>query len=343
MKTEKREKHLKRLLFVTGVLLVAAAACDREPCAACADELSARHISLYLSGSTLQTRALDVPSLAESNVVRCLLYVFSRTGTLVDTYDSSDGRFDFYLTDEVYDFVVIANKNGLPRAAITKNDLLATLTTLSENAVGSFVMVGALSNHLIEADEKITVEVARLVGKVTCTIHTAFTGALAGKPFVVEEIGLTNVVGQNTLALTDSVPDAQARWYNRMVLEDSSADGLPGDLLSARIDVPMAASDSLVPGHSFYPYPNYSPDSHDKEKWGGRCTRFVVKASLDGRTTWYPVTLEQVRRNRHYHVDLTIAGYGVEHPEDPLTAYSGVSAAVSVAEWSDGGSLQGLY
>lgn len=339
----KTENPLKRLLFVTGVLLVAALGCDREPCAECTEELNARHISLDLSGSALQTWALDVPSLAESNIVRCLLYVFSRTGTLVDTYDSADGRFDFYLTDEVYDFVVIANKNGLPRAAITKNDLLATVTTLSENAVGNFVMAGALSDHLIEADEKITVEVARLVGKVTCTIRTAFTGSLAEKPFVVEEIGLTNVAGQNTLALTDSVPDAKARWYNRMVFEDSSDDSFPADMLSARIDTRMAASDSLSPGHSFYPYPNSSPDSHDRDQWGSRCTRFVVKATLDGRTTWYPVTLEQVRRNRHYHVDLTIAGYGVEHPEDPLTAYSGIAAMISVEDWTDGGTLQGLY
>ena len=335
--------RLKRLLFVTGALLVGAAGCDGEPCAACTEELAARHVSLELCGSALQTRALDVPSLAESNVVRCLLYVFSRTGTLVDTYDSTDGRFDFYLTDEVYDFVVVANKTGLPRVAITKNDLLETLTTLSENAVGNFVMVGALSDHLIEADEKITVEVARLVGKVTYTIRTAFTGALAGKPFLIEEIGLTNVVGQNTLALSDSVPDASAPWYNRMLFDNPPAEDAPADLLNARLDITMKASDSLVSGHSFYPYPNASSDNHDREHWSSRCTRFVVKAQLDGRTNWYPVTLERVRRNRHYHVDLTISGYGVEHPEDPLTDYSGIAATVSVEDWIDGGNLQGIY
>ncbi len=335
-------KLLKRFLFVTGALLVAAG-CDKEPCAACTEELAARHVSLELTGSALQTRALDVPSLAESNVVRCLLYVFSRTGTLVDTYDSTDGRFDFYLTDEVYDFVVVANKTGLPRVAITKSDLLATITTLSENGVGNFVMVGALSDHLIEADEKITVEVTRLVGKVTCTIRTAFSGALASKPFIVEAIGLTNVVGQNTLALTDSIPEAAARWYNRMIFEEPPVADCPADLLYARLDIPLGASDSLASGHSFYPYPNASPDSHDRDNWGSRCTRFVVKAQLGGRTTWYPVTLERIRRNRHYHIDLTIAGYGVEHPEDPLTDYSGIAATVTVEDWTDGGNLQGIY
>ena len=68
-----------------------------------------------------------------------------------------------------------------------------------------------------------------------------------------------------------------------------------------------------------------------------------MKAKLGGRTTWYPVTLEPVQRNRHYHVDLTISNYGVEHPEDPVTAYSGVAASVFVEDWTDGGTLQGLY
>ena len=334
---------MKRFLFVIGALLAAAAACDREPCAACTEEWPVHHVSLELGGSALRTKVLDVPSLAESNVVRCLLNVFSRTGDLVDCYESADGRFDLFLTDEVYDFVVAANRADLPRSGVTETALYALPTRLADNAVGNFVMAGSLNEHRVEADEKITVEVRRLVGKVTCTLRTAFTGELAAKEFQVEAIGLTNVVGQNTLGLTEAEPDAGACWYNRMGLDDPQSEDLPEGMLAARLGVRMAANDSLVPGHSFYPYPNASPDSHDRERWGSRCTRFVVKAKLGGRTTWYPVTLERVENNRHYHVDLTISNYGVEHPEDPVTAYSGIVAAVSVADWTDGGTLQGLY
>lgn len=335
---------MKRLLFVTGVLLAAATGCDREPCAACREDAFAHHVTLDLSGSALMTKALDVPSLSESNVVRCFLYVFSRTGDLVDSYASTDGRFDFYLTDEVYDFVAVANKGDLPRTGVTKADLFAVRTTLAENAVGCFVMAGSLDSHVIEADEKITVEVSRLVGKVTYTIRTAFSGPLAELPFVVEDIYLTNVTGAHDLALLDSVPEAGACWYNRMDLDDPPQEDCPVGLLSGHIGLRMAATDSLCSGHSFYPYPNAAPDSHDRERWGSRCTRFVVKATLGGVTTWYPVTLEKVVRNRHYHVDLTISNYGVAHPEDdPSAAFSGMTAAVTVAPWSDGGTLLGLY
>ncbi|MBR0223888.1 MAG: FimB/Mfa2 family fimbrial subunit [Bacteroidales bacterium] len=334
---------MKRFLFVIGALLAAAAGCDREPCAACTEELPARHVILDLGGSAIRTKSPDVPSLAESNVVRSLLYVFSRNGSLVDSYSSSDGRFDFYLTDELYDFVVVANKADLPRSGITKAELFATPALLSENAPGSFIMAGVLSAHRIEADEKITVEVKRLVDKISCTIRTAFTGALAGKEFRVEEIYLTNVVGFHDLGLSDMQPASSALWYNRMEREDPPQAGCPVDLLQARLDVRMAASDSLVCEPAFYPYPNASPDSHDRTQWGSRCTRFVVRATLGGRTTWYPVTLEQLQPNYHYQIDLTVSNYGVEHPEDPLSAYAGVVASVSVAEWTDGGSLQGLY
>lgn len=334
---------MKRLLFVIGAFLVAAAACDREPCAACPEQPVLRRVMLTLSGSTLQTRALDVPSLSESNVVRCRLYVFSRTGDLVGSYDAPDGRFEFFLTDEVYDFVAVVNKGGLPDSGPTKTDLLSTVTALSENVVGAFIMAGQLDNHLIESDEKITVEVHRLVAKVSYTLHTAFRGALAHETFVVEDIYMTNVVGDCPLLPSAAVPAASDRWYNRM---DMEAGGLPGDLselLYGHLGRSMGAVDSITTGHSFYPYPNPSADSHDKTRWEPRRTRFVVKATLGGRTTYYPVTLPEVRRNHHYHIDLTVSNYGVEHPEDQLGDYAGFVPVVTVDPWDEGGVLQGEY
>ena len=334
---------MKRILFVIGALLVVASGCDREPCAACAEELEGHHVRLELTGSAVQTRALDVPSLSESNVVRCRLYVFSRSGDLVGSYSSTDGRFDFFLTDETYDFVAVANKGGLPDGSVTKSALLETVTELAENAVGCFIMTGGLDNHLIEADEKITVEVRRLVGKVSYTVRTAFTGSLAQEPFVVEDIYLTTVTGSCALQPSQTAPAASDLWYNRMDLEAGAGPETLSDLLFGHVGASMKAVDSIVTGHSFYPYPNTSSDSHDKTQWTARATRFVVRASLAGRQTYYSVTLPDVRRNHHYHIDLTISNFGVEHPEDPLTDYSGVTPVVSVDDWDEGGSFLGEF
>ena len=153
---------MKRFLFVTGALLVAALGCDREPCAVCTEEFQARHVSLALAGCALPTKSSDSQSPEESWVAESVLYVFSRTGALVDSYASTEGRFDFYLTDELYDFVVVANRTDLPRTEVSEETLSALPVRLADNAVGNFQMAGSLAKHLIEADEKITVEVSHL-------------------------------------------------------------------------------------------------------------------------------------------------------------------------------------
>lgn len=287
------------------------------------------------------TKVADVTPLDESQVVRCQLYVFSQTGYLVNCYSSSDGRFDFFLTDETYDFLAIANKGGLPTAAVTREALLGTATTLAENAPGHFVMVGSLDRHIIESDEKITVEMRRLVAKVSCVVRTAFSGELAALPFTAEAAYLTNVSGENRLSLADSLPAGGARWYNRMDAQPETDD--TDGLLYAALGLPLRASDSLVCQHSFYAYPNASSDSHDKHQWGSRSTRFVLKASLGGRVCYYPVTLGRVENNRHYHIDLTISNYGLEHPEDRPEDYDGILLAVSVEDWTEGPEMQGVF
>ena len=307
---------MKPFLSLLLALSLLAAGCDREPCAFCAD-VSPRHLRLELSEMAPPTKAQPAGG---------LLYVFSRSGELVFCQQSPEGLFDFYLTDETYDFVAISGKDDLPVADITRSELFDTVTLLDDNAADRLVMVGRLDNHVIDADEKITVEMERVAAKLTYTLHTAFQGTLSQEPFSVEDVFLVNVVGENRLSLADSLPDAGARWYNRMNREPGNEG--PAGLLS---------------GPTFYLYPNCSADSHDKVQWGSRCTRFVVKASLAGRITYYPVTLEKVRSNHHYHIDLTVANFGVDHPEDLPGGTAAIDATIVVVAWTSGGTLQGTF
>lgn len=334
--------NMNRILIIWSALLLLAAGCDREPCVTCSElEIPRRHVQLELAGRTADTKVAALSPLEESQVVRCQLYVFNQTGYLVNCYSSTDGRFDFFLTDETYDFVAVANKGGLPTAAVTREALLGTATTLTENAPGNFVMVGCLDRHIIESDEKITIEMQRLVAKVSCVVRTAFSGELAALPFTVEAAYLTNVAGENRLSLADSLLADGARWYNRMDAQPETDD--TAQLLYAGLGQSLRAADSLVCPHGFYAYPNASPDSHDKNQWGSRCTRFVLKATLGERSTYYPVTLPRVENNHHYHIDLTISNYGLEHPEDRPEDYAGFQLLVSVSDWADGDALLGDF
>lgn len=347
---------LKNLYLAAAVVLGLSAVCltgCETKCDSCEQTGELRHVSLDLTGSAVQTKAVDVPSLSESNVVKCLLYVFSSQGPLTQVYSSTDGSFDFYLTDNTYDFVAVVNKADLPEgdnaANLTKKDLMSRITVMNDNAVGSFVMCGTLDGHVIQADEKITIEVRRVIAKVTYKVRTQFKGSLAEKDFVVEDIYMTNVVGSNDLAVTLNTPAANDSWFNRMNAEDQSMAGYPADLLFGHIGKKFAqpkdsVATEMSPGHTFYVYPNATaPDNHDKTVWTPRCTRFVVKATLDGKTTYYPVTIGEVARNKHYHIDLTISNYGVDHPEDLPEKMEYVEAMIRIADWEDGGIIRSSY
>ena len=327
-------------MLAVGVVLALATACEGDSCQECPDVAELRHVHLSLDGSLVQTRVTGVTEGQEAAVTECTLFVFSRDGRLVNSYVSGSGLFDFYLTDETYDFFAVVNKGQLP-GSVTRDELLALSTTLAENAPGHFVMVGSLPNHVIQSDEKITVGVHRIVSKVSYKIRTAFTGTLATKAFSIDEIYLTNVAGATNLRLSGQ-PDGSGIWHNRLNRNPDSEDRLD-DLLYGALSVAMAPVDSIWTGHTFYLYPNSSPDTHDKSAWSPRCTRFVVKATLDGKTTYYPVTIPVAGNNKHYHIDLTISNYGVEHPEDLPEKNEYVDAAVSVSEWEDGGTIHGEY
>ena len=327
------------LLFVETFLLFALLSCERgEGTGPAGAEL--RHVQVGLSSGTVQTRARDVTDQQESAVAECALYVFSRDGRMVGCHTSRSGLFDFYLTDETYDFVAVANKSELP-SSLTRDELYALPTRLDENAPGRFVMVGALPNHVVQADEKLTVGVQRIVSKVTYKIRTKFTGTLATKPFTVDEIYMTNVAGENVLGLTGAAAGSD-RWHNRLD-RTASAGSTLDELLYGKLGVAMAPVDSIWSGHTFYLYPNASPDSHEKDAWSPRSSRFVVKATLDGKTTYYPVTIPTAASNKHYHIDLTISNYGVDHPEDLPQESAYLDAVVSVTAWEDGGTLYEEY
>lgn len=331
---------MKPLIYYSGVTLLLLSLLSCEQGAGTGPESTElRHVQVGLSAA-VQTRARDVTDQQETAVTESTLYVFSRDGRMVGCYTSRSGLFDFYLTNETYDFVAVANKKEMP-SSLTRDELFALPTRLDENTPGQFVMVGSLPNHVVQEDEKLTVGVQRIVSKVSYRIRTKFTGTLATKTFTVDEIYLTNVAGENVLGLSGAAAGSD-RWHNRLD-RTASAGSTLDELLYGRLGVAMAPVDSIWSGHTFYVYPNDSPDSHDKSAWTPRCTRFVVKATLDGKTTYYPVTIPAAKSNKHYHIDLTISNYGVDHPEDIPQESAYLDVVVSVTPWEDGGTIYGEF
>lgn len=344
---------MKNLFF--GFLIFTAAAalacgCDsiKSDCSTCADaERNKVTISLggdAVAGMRPATRALDVTEYDETHVSGCRLFVFTQEGMQIDQWSADDGNFEFYLADGVYEFLAVVNLDGLPGKKATRDEVLATVVPIEKSSFGNMVMVGRLKDHIIETDEKITVEVRRLLSKVSFQIETAFEDYMAEYPFHVDGIYMTNIVGEVDLGLNSTSPEDGGKWYNQMNYDAKVAEKCPWpeEMYYGSYNVDLPNGGELVSGHVFYVYPNSSEDNHNKEIWAPRCTRFVIAATLNGKRTYYPVTLYDkekhigVRDNRHYHVSVMIKSWGYDHPEDELGDYGAISVDMSVSDWDDG-------
>ncbi len=315
------------------LLALLAVSCRPVDCH-CGDELELHAVSVALAGATAVVKAAGVSPEDENAVAFSRLYVFhSDTGEALTSCLSDSGVYDLWLAEGTYDFFAVVNGPQLDAVYATREELLADVTLLSDNAPGCFVMAGGLTDHLVREDEKITVEVRRVVAKVTFALHTDFDDLVPIRRFRVRAAYLTNVVGSATLA-GRLLPEGP--WFHRM---ECTADG-PGDLIQGTLDHEMQRRDSLAPDMTLYAYPNDSEDGHDRSFWTTRCTRLVVEAQADSTVTYYPVTIPEVVSNTHYHIDITIRNLGTEHPEDIPCDHCFASVTVSVTPWTAGTGLQ---
>lgn len=360
------KKYLMRSIVggaLVGVLLMVFGCDSIKPdhCKECAEEKDLRHVVLDLGGAaSIRTKVIGVTDTMETVVRGSRLYVFTQEGYQINNWSSKEGRFEFYLTDGTYDFVAVTNFEDLPGTSATRDDLFAVEVPIESSTLtpetGGFVMMGRLADHIIKDDEKITVEVDRELSKVSFCIRSKFEEDLAYYPFVIDAIYMSNVPGVNTIGLTKSKYPADGIWYNKMFPDcekqvmgsDSTmtaykAGGYPTEMLYGAFHKELAPGDSIMSGHYFYIAPNACEDSRDTTAWTSRCTRLVVKATLNGIPTYYAATLnidgKGVQANRHYHIDMTIKGWGTDHPEVEPTEMGAMIPLFNVEDWKDGGGV----
>ena len=283
----------------------------------------------------IATRALGVAPEEETRINSVQLYIFNNEGTLIQRITGIRDEYEVILPDGCCTFYCFVNAPELPVAPSSAEELLKCESYLWNNSRGSFQMTGTTTVE-IDSDLELEIIVQRMVAKVECIIRTEFGNShLAGMPFKVHRIYLTNVTGKNNYALTAMQGD-DGLWYNKMEYQQSSCDNL---ICGKLIDRPMADGDSLVVGETLYPYPNSSTDCFDRKLWSARKTRLVIEASL-GETLWYyPVTMENTFANTYYFYDITITREGVSHPEEPITEPGTIETIVKISEWNEGGEI----
>ena len=215
-----------------------------------------------------------------------------------------------------------------PSAVRSREDLTGKVAYLGDNRVSALLMFGsAIVTPRAETEENVTINVKRLVSRIDLRgLAIDFEGKprLAGKTFKLRSVYITNAC-RTTLYGSDylfsELSSTRSVWYNtggwhRGEVAESGMDALLGDL---NINTVISAGSPYTVTHSFYAFPNPTPESQDirtTEAWTRRCTRLVIEASIDEEVVYYSINVPEMVRNRIYAAsNVVIHGRGSKDPE----------------------------
>lgn len=314
-------------LAVSAVML--AAACEKHV-AVEAPQPEQAVLNVSLQGSI--TKVTDTSG--EDAVENVQVFVFRKDGSL-DAYGTSAGSVvSMSCTVGERDIVAIVNA---PQYAGIKDygTLSALLSDLKDNAPGRFVMSGTTACN-VSVSTSVEVEVRRLVSRVSVLSITNDFSLQQHRDaeFRVVAIYLINVAGD----LKYLSPENGSLWYSKMKNDASaSASALT---YSGALNVSVPAGTSYSVPHYFYCYPNSCTDDTSAASWSPRQTRLVVETTLDGKTYYYPVNMENMESNHTYEITgMRITRIGSESPDIPVSSKD-VEITVVVKDWEPGTSAE---
>lgn len=197
---------------------------------------------------------------------------------------------------------------------------------LADENLKSFIMVGSAEAQL-QVASTVAFTIKRLVArvKVNC-IKTAF----AGGPY--EDMELKDVkayllYAQAEKLIFNGLGD-NLKIYNEgeAKSEDSGTCAMAGMIYD---DLGTNISDAgYETSHWFYCFENGFTDENDTDKF----TRVVIEGELNGTVYYYPIVLDEVKRNCSYSIDVTIKRPGSTDPN--LDVEKGtLLVTVSVKDW----------
>lgn len=316
-------KTIAPLLLAAAALTSACGKNNVEPTAAIP-------VQLRICAETPQTRAT---SLEDKKINSLQVFIFSKDGTLESSKRATGSSVDISsLTGEKIIWAV----TNAPEISLSAGDnetmLKATKTDLKDNSSSSLVMTGRRTYTVSGSGGNLAVNVDRIPAKVSLgSIRVDFAGTpLEGKSFVVKDVYLRNVVGEQNIGCS-LVPTKSSLWYNRITR--SSQESILADTgLSVSCPEGVAKDFNYV----YLAYPNPTADDVYDNSWTSvRRTHLMIHASIGGKDSWYPVPLPVIERNHIYNVKtVTLTMKGNDNESDPPIQTGGLGLSVTVNQWT---------
>lgn len=271
------------------------------------------------------TKVTDVVYSNESKVKSLQVFVFNgdeleahrsvenSLSTLIPATSGERSVWAVTNAPDIFSVLQVSESNPMTLAK-----LKAHTSDLKDNAPDGFVMVGSVTQELVDGGN-VQIEVKRLVSRVSIgKISASLKDYREGYSVRINSLFLVNVAGSVSLDL----PAETALWYNRLTWSDNELDAILSDDLSdadpaiivknnryqkdgedvaehlAYVQekllfgqyeladgVTMVEDNSYQKEHVFYPYPNgygsdnASSDSYS-ELWNPRGTILVIDATM---------------------------------------------------------------
>jgi len=317
------KNYLKALILAA----IAVAACTPP-----APEEGAKTVNLRVSASSpLDTKASTIKD-AQINSIQ--VFIFSGSGTL-EGWKRADGASVEVssLTGEKIIWAVV----NAPEISIAPGEseevLKAIRSDLKDNSTTSLVMTGRRT-YMVSGGGSVSVAVDRIPAKISVgSICVRFQGtSLEGKPFIVKDVYLRNVAGEQNIGGT-FVPTKNSLWYNKIVRSSSGASSVIADT-GLSITCPENTAKEL--GFLYLAYPNPTADDARDNSWTSiRRTHLMIHATIGGTDTFYPFALPVIERNHIYNVrSITISMKGNDNESDPPIETGGLGMSVTVNPWN---------
>ena len=325
---------LKNLSFVSGLCAVLAS-CSVDYVST-PESLAGAAVETVLNLSvsdSYQTKATGVNPADEKKINGVQAFVFAEDGALEAYQSSLSTSLQIRCTTGPKKLFVFANAPSLADVN-DQNALNQKMSLLTDNYSGSFVMVSGQkdidlssegANNMNVVVERIAarIEIAKITNAMSSVQHQA-------KTFKVLAAYLTNVAANAPYGLGSAPTD----YYNKMGYQSSEADALVYDNFSGGMQLNYGAS--INTSHYLYAYPNPSTDetSHGAP-WSPRCTKLVIKASLDNVVYYYPVVVAvPLAGNHSYKIEeFKITRPGSKDEDTPVT-FADCSFTITVSDWS---------
>ena len=325
---------LKNLSFVLGLCAVMAS-CS-------ADSLSApetfteesRETVLNLSVfDSYNTKATGVNPADEKRISNVQAFIFGEDGAL-EAYQSSESTsLQIRCTTGPKKLFVFANAPSLADV-YELSTLQQKLSLLSDNYPGSFVMASGRKDINLSPDSgnNVSIVVQRIAARVEIAKITNAMSSVQhqGKVFKILAAYLTNVAADAPYDLDAAPRD----YYNKLGYQSSAVDAMVYDNFSGGIQLNYGAF--INTPHYLYAYPNPSmDDTTNGAPWSPRCTKLVIKASLDNVVYYYPIVIgAPLEGNHSYKIEeLKITRPGSKDEDTPVS-FADCSFVITVSDWA---------